>query len=118
MPLVENDDVIEQVPAATTHETFCHAVLPRAAEAGLLRFDDEALDGADDLFAEVRSAVEDQILRRFVVREPPPKIAFIATPSGCSSIRRISPEAIHRHRRAAELIRQFLAQPSWSVTML
>jgi hypothetical protein len=52
MPLVENDDVIEQVSAATTHEAFCHAVLPRASEAGPLGLDAEALDRADSFFAE------------------------------------------------------------------
>src|ERR1035441_5431916 len=67
--LVENDDMIEQVSPATADETLGDAVLPRAAEAGALRLDAEALDSADSLFAEIRGAVEDQIPRRFVVRE-------------------------------------------------
>ena len=69
MAFVENDDVIEQVSAATTHKAFGNAVLPRAAEAGAFGLDAEALDRVDHLFAEVRGAVEDQILRCRVVRE-------------------------------------------------
>ena len=69
MPLVEDDDMIEKVSPATADETLGDAVLSRAAEAGPLGLDAEALDGADDLFAEVRGAVEYQILRCRVVRE-------------------------------------------------
>jgi hypothetical protein len=36
MPPVEDDDMIEQVPAATADEAFGHTALPRAAEAGPL----------------------------------------------------------------------------------
>src|ERR1035437_3577782 len=48
MAFTENDDVIEQVPAAVADEAFCDAVMPRAAEAGAFRLDAEAPDGADD----------------------------------------------------------------------
>jgi hypothetical protein len=74
MPLVEHDDVIEQVPAATPDEAFRDSVLPRTSEAGRLRFDAEALDGADNLLIEVRSAVEDQITRSRVIGKRLPQL--------------------------------------------
>ena len=61
MSFVEHDDMIEQVASAITHPAFGDAVLPRASEAGSLRFNAEALDGADYLLAEVRRPVEDQV---------------------------------------------------------
>ena len=51
MSFVEDDDVIEQISAATAHEAFCYSILPRAAEAGPLRLDSEAPDGVDDIGA-------------------------------------------------------------------
>jgi hypothetical protein len=69
MPLVEDDDVIEQVPAAVADKALGDAVLPRASEAGPLGLNAEALHCVDDIFAEVRRPVEDQILRCRVVRE-------------------------------------------------
>jgi hypothetical protein len=61
--LVERNQVIEQVSAAASDETFCHAILPWAAEAGPLRFDAKVLDRGHDFVAEVGSAVEDQVSR-------------------------------------------------------
>src|ERR1022692_3582335 len=74
MPLVEHDDMIKQVSAATTYEAFCHAILPWTSEAGPFRFDAEALDGADNLFAEVRRAVEDQVFGLHVIRKGLPQL--------------------------------------------
>jgi hypothetical protein len=56
MPLVEHDHMIEQVSPAIAHEAFCNSVLPRAAEAGPLGLDPEALDGADHFSVEVGCA--------------------------------------------------------------
>ena len=69
MPLVEHDDVIEQVSAAVADEAFGDSVLRWTAEAGAHRLDPEALDGADDLSVEVGRAIEDQILRSRAVRK-------------------------------------------------
>jgi len=76
MPFVEYDDVIEQVPAATADKAFCDSVLPRTSEAGPLRFDAEALDGADSLFVEIRSTVEDQITRSRVIGKRLPYLLY------------------------------------------
>ena len=69
MPFVYYDDMIQQVPAAVADEALGDAVLPRAAEAGPLGLDSEALDDADDLSVEVGGAVEYQVLRSRVIRE-------------------------------------------------
>jgi hypothetical protein len=74
MPFVEYDGVIEQVPAATPDEAFRDSVLPRTSEAGPLRFDAEALDGADNLLIEVRSTVEDQITRSRIIGKRLPQL--------------------------------------------
>jgi hypothetical protein len=55
--------VIEQFSAAGSDEAFRDSVLPWTSEADPLRFDAEALDGADNLLIEFRSTVKDQITR-------------------------------------------------------
>jgi hypothetical protein len=67
MMFVEHDDMIEQVPSAVTDKAFSDPILPRAAEAGSLWLNAEALDSADGFFVEVGPAIEDQILGRRVV---------------------------------------------------
>jgi hypothetical protein len=69
MPLVEHDDMIEQIVSATADKSFCYAVLPRTAKASSLGFYPEALDGAGDFRVEVSSVIEDQILRGGVIRK-------------------------------------------------
>ena len=61
MPLVENNDMIEQVSSAVADEAFRDAVLPRTTEAGLLRLDAETLHRVDDLAAEIGCPVEDEV---------------------------------------------------------
>jgi len=67
MPLIEHDDMIEQVSAAVADEALGDAVLPGTAEVRSLWLDPKALDGTDDFCVEVRAAVEDQILRCFFI---------------------------------------------------
>jgi hypothetical protein len=67
MAFIQDDDMVEQVPATVADEAFGDTVLPRAAKAGSLRLDTEALDCADDIDVEIRSAVEDQILRNLII---------------------------------------------------
>jgi hypothetical protein len=69
MPYVQNDDVIQQISFAISHPAFGDAVLPRASEVGLLGSDAEALHRADDLLIEIRSAIEDPIILRCIVRK-------------------------------------------------
>jgi hypothetical protein len=47
MPFIENDHVVEQIPAAVADPALGNAVLPRTAEAGLFRLDAEALHRID-----------------------------------------------------------------------
>ena len=63
MPLVQHDDVIEQVSPAVSNPAFRYTVLPRTPEAGSLRGDAKALDRLDDFRVEVRGSVEDQMFR-------------------------------------------------------
>jgi hypothetical protein len=63
MKLVEHDRMIKQVPSAASYESLGHAVLPGTLKGSPLRNDAEAPDRIDNFRAEIRSAVEDQILR-------------------------------------------------------
>ncbi len=67
MALVENDHVIEQVPAAVPDESLGHAVLPGTLKTGPLGLDVEVLDHFNNVHAKARAAVKDQILRRGVI---------------------------------------------------
>ena len=49
MPFVENDHMVEQIPAAVADPALCNTVLPRASEVGPLWLDAEALHGIDHL---------------------------------------------------------------------
>ena len=69
MTLIQNNDMIEQIPAAITNPALSNAVLPRTSEAGSFRLDAQSLDGTDDVLIEVRGPIEDQILRRGIVGE-------------------------------------------------
>jgi hypothetical protein len=65
--LVEDDDMIEQLPAAAADKAFGDPVLPRAAEASPLWFDAETPNRADNFLTEIRCSVKEQILGRVVV---------------------------------------------------
>jgi len=61
MPHIEDDHVVEQVPAAIANPTLCDTVLPRTSEAGSLRLDAEVLYCIDNFIIEIRAAVKDQV---------------------------------------------------------
>ena len=69
MTFVEHDYMVEQIPAAIADEALRHAVLPRASKTGSLGLDAEAVDRVDDFAIKARSAVEDEVSRRGVVRK-------------------------------------------------
>ena len=48
--LIEDDHMIEQIPAAVANPALSNAVLPRTPEAGPFRLDTQSLDSTDDLF--------------------------------------------------------------------
>ena len=69
MPFIENDHMVEQITAAVADPTLGNAILPRASEAGSLRFDTEALDRFDHFGVEVCTAIKDQVAGSGVIRE-------------------------------------------------
>ena len=69
MPFIEYDDVIEHISPAVSNPPLRNAVLPRTAEARSLRLNAKTLEGIDDFFIELRTAIKDQVERRGVVGE-------------------------------------------------
>jgi len=63
MTFVQHDYMVEQVSPTVTGEAFCDAILPWAAEAGLLRNDTEAPYRTHQFLIELRPAIKDQVLR-------------------------------------------------------
>ena len=64
MMLVEDDGVVEQLPADATDPPLGDAVLPRAAEGRPRRLDAERFHRRDDVFREDRVAIEDYVTWR------------------------------------------------------
>lgn len=69
MALIQYDDMVEQISSTVPNPSFCNAVLPRAPEAGSFRLDAHVLNRAYHFLIEVRSPIEDQILRGRIVGE-------------------------------------------------
>lgn len=69
LPLVESNDVIEQIPAAATDEAFGDSILPWTMETRLLGLNAKASDDAERFASEIRGPVENQVSRRRVVRK-------------------------------------------------
>ena len=61
MPLIENNQVVEQIPAACAYPAFRNTVLPWASEARPLWLDTEALHGFAHFTIELRAAIKDQV---------------------------------------------------------
>ena len=59
MPLIENDHVVEQIPAAGTYPAFRNAVLPWTSDARPLWYDAEALHGFGHFTIELWAAIKD-----------------------------------------------------------
>jgi len=57
---VEDDHMIEQIPAASADETLRHAILPRTLEAGSLGLNIEAFYRVNHFIIEIGAVVEDQ----------------------------------------------------------
>src|ERR1017187_6280730 len=69
MPFVENDDMVEQVPAAVADPALRDAVLPWTSEAGSLGLNANALHRVDHFFIEVCTAIKDQEFGGRVIRK-------------------------------------------------
>jgi len=76
MLFIENDHMVEQIPAAVANPAFSDTVLPRTSEAGPLGLDAEALYRVDDFFIEVRATVKDQVAGRGVIGEGFPQLLY------------------------------------------
>jgi len=63
MPLVEDNDVVEELAAHAADPALGDGVLPRAAVGGPRRLDGEGPHRGDDLGGERRVAVEDEVTR-------------------------------------------------------
>src|ERR1017187_6866752 len=70
VPLIENDDVIEQVPPHTANPALGNAVLPRAAECGANRLAAHRLHSRDHIGTELRVPIEDQESLRLLAAFP------------------------------------------------
>lgn len=69
VPHIQNDHIVEQIPAAGAYPSLGETVLPRTAVAGSLRLNAECLHGIDHLRIKTRTAIKDQVVKRRVVRE-------------------------------------------------
>jgi hypothetical protein len=59
MTFIQHDDMVDQISSAIPNSTLSNTVLPRASETSLLGLNTETVHPANDLFIEVRGAVED-----------------------------------------------------------
>src|SRR5450631_4543674 len=58
---IENDHMVEQIPAAGAYPAFRNAVLPWTSEAGALGLNAEALHSFDHFIIELWAAIKDQV---------------------------------------------------------
>ena len=69
MPPIENDHMVEQIPATGANPAFRNAVLPWTSEARLLWADTEALHGFGHFTIELWAAIVDQVAGGRVIWE-------------------------------------------------
>src|ERR1035438_1095064 len=69
MPLIENDHVVEQIPAAGACPALRNTVLPWTSEARPRWIDAESLHCFDRFIIELWAAIKDQVTSGRVVRE-------------------------------------------------
>src|ERR1035437_142443 len=69
MPLIQDDHMVEKIPAAVADPTFRHTVLPRTSETGPFGLNAEALHCIDHLRIKAGAAIKDEITGRRIVRE-------------------------------------------------
>jgi len=60
MPPIENDHMVEQIPAAGAYPAFRNAVLPWTSEAGALGLNAETLHCFDHFIIELWASIKDQ----------------------------------------------------------
>src|SRR5215475_12666000 len=61
MSFVQRDDMVQDLPATTSHPAFCGSILPRRLNACPLRLQTRRLQKRDHVSIEFRIAVEDHI---------------------------------------------------------
>src|SRR4051812_31069755 len=74
MALVHHNHMVEQVPTAVADEALRDSILPWALEACSPGLNSEALDCINRMVIEVRAAIEDEIVRRGIVRKRLPQL--------------------------------------------
>jgi len=74
MPFIENNHMVEQIPATAADPTLGNSVLPGTAETGPLGLDAEALHNLNHLCIELRAAIKDQIAGHGNVRKCLPQL--------------------------------------------
>ena len=67
MAFIEHNHMVEQITAARADETFGHAILPRALDAGSFGLYPEAPDRLSNAVIKVRATVEDQVAGRGII---------------------------------------------------
>ena len=67
VPLVQNDQVVEQLPTHTSNPALGDAVLPGTSKSGSDRFCAMLFDGRENVRRELRVSVEDQEPMRLVI---------------------------------------------------
>jgi hypothetical protein len=60
MPSIENNHMVEQIPATSAYPAFRNAILPWTSEAGALGLNAETLHCFDHLIIELCAAIKDQ----------------------------------------------------------
>ena len=61
MPFVHSDDMVQDLPATTSHPPFCGSILPRRLNTSPFRLQTRRLQKRDHVSIEFRIAVEDHV---------------------------------------------------------
>jgi len=67
MPSIENDHMVEQIPAAGAYPTFRNTVLPWTSETGALGPNAKTLYCFDHFIIELWAAIKDQVAGGLVI---------------------------------------------------
>src|SRR5208337_151372 len=67
MAIIENDHMVEQIPAAVADPSFGNTILPGTLDAGSFGLNPEAPYRLNNAVTKVRATVEDQVARRGII---------------------------------------------------
>jgi len=89
MPFIQDNHMVEQIPAAVANPTLGNTVLPWTSETGPLWPNAKALHCVDDFLIEICALIEDQVARRGVIGEC---LAQLLDNPGAAMLRHIAVE--------------------------